>query len=279
MERIREGEKVIQRQIQAKTRPIIESLDNLRILLGSTNVQVLTPKAEIKMRTGSKAQIPLKVSATLQYISIEFSYSKLFPSEPIEIVSISNVDQCSNGKEVDIPSLVTLLIEYVNHQDNVGNYCSAVDIVNYLNLRLSDVTDDIFSDEASKSVLPLTMSINSILNADTESPEINADSFRKIFTCKLCSCTLFNLNEVSAHSAYAFNECNGNQFTNCTSVFLSLPPTWLEFIGEELEGKLYCRKCKSRVGSWSWIGKKCSCNEWISPAYQFTVSKIDCKYI
>jgi hypothetical protein len=48
--------------------------------------------------------------------------------------------------------------------------------------------------------------------------------------------------------------------------------------GEEaVSDKLYCGKCASRVGSWSWAGARCSCGQWVVPSFQFTSSKVDAK--
>ncbi|KAJ1435267.1 hypothetical protein B484DRAFT_325609 [Ochromonadaceae sp. CCMP2298] len=46
---------------------------------------------------------------------------------------------------------------------------------------------------------------------------------------------------------------------------------------DAVSDKLYCGKCAYRVGSWSWAGARCSCGQWVVPAFQFTSSKVDAK--
>merc|ERR1712113_732818 len=43
----------------------------------------------------------------------------------------------------------------------------------------------------------------------------------------------------------------------------------------ELEGLLSCFKCKFKIGRFRQIGQQCSCDEWITPCFQISVSKVD----
>ena len=61
----------------------------------------------------------------------------------------------------------------------------------------------------------------------------------------------------------------------CSSVFVSDIPEWAELSGNE--GRICCPKCKSRVGAFSWSGAPCSCGKWVTPAFQFQLSRIDHK--
>lgn len=64
----------------------------------------------------------------------------------------------------------------------------------------------------------------------------------------------------------------------CSSVFLTEAPTWAgNFDGNN--GRISCPGCKSRVGSFSWSGSPCSCGKWVTPAFQFQLSRIDPKGI
>lgn len=62
----------------------------------------------------------------------------------------------------------------------------------------------------------------------------------------------------------------------CSSVFIQEPPSWAGDLDGN-EGRLVCPQCKSRVGSFSWSGLPCSCGKWVTPAFQFQLSKIDPK--
>jgi hypothetical protein len=48
---------------------------------------------------------------------------------------------------------------------------------------------------------------------------------------------------------------------------------------EELEGKLLCGKCKTRVGNFAWAGNQCSCGGWMVPGFSVTKSRVDAKPI
>lgn len=65
---------------------------------------------------------------------------------------------------------------------------------------------------------------------------------------------------------------------NCSSVFISEMPDWAEG-PEGNNGRLICPTCKARVGSFSWSGAPCSCGKWVTPAFQFQLSRVDPKGI
>ena len=65
---------------------------------------------------------------------------------------------------------------------------------------------------------------------------------------------------------------------NCSSVFIASTPDWMAE-AEGNSGKIVCPKCKSRVGSYKWSGATCSCGKWITPAFQFQLSRVDPKYL
>ncbi|GAQ83072.1 Dual specificity phosphatase [Klebsormidium nitens] len=61
----------------------------------------------------------------------------------------------------------------------------------------------------------------------------------------------------------------------CSSYFVE-PMQWMNSVHEgELEGKILCSKCQSRLGSFNWSGTQCSCGAWITPAFQLNKSKVD----
>lgn len=62
----------------------------------------------------------------------------------------------------------------------------------------------------------------------------------------------------------------------CTHVFTE-PLQWMKekiTNNEELEGRLDCYKCNTKVGGWNWKGDRCSCGKWIVPAIHLLKSKI-----
>ncbi|KAK6333306.1 tyrosine protein phosphatase yvh1 [Orbilia javanica] len=63
---------------------------------------------------------------------------------------------------------------------------------------------------------------------------------------------------------------------NCQHHFLD-PVVWMkpELEKGEMEGKLECPKCSSKVGSYAWHGMKCNCGIWVTPAISLAKSKVD----
>jgi len=61
----------------------------------------------------------------------------------------------------------------------------------------------------------------------------------------------------------------------CTSYFVE-QMSWLGTL-DEVEGKIYCPKCCTKIGSYMWAGMTCSCGAWIVPAFQVLHNKVDAK--
>ena len=59
----------------------------------------------------------------------------------------------------------------------------------------------------------------------------------------------------------------------CNTHFLEEPTSWME----QIEGKVFCPKCKTRIGALSWRGSQCSCGSWVAPSISFPKSKVDKK--
>jgi len=62
------------------------------------------------------------------------------------------------------------------------------------------------------------------------------------------------------------------QAASCSSWFLQSEVTTLL---EQVEGKVACPKCATRIGSYNWSGMQCSCGAWVTPAVQVVKSKDD----
>lgn len=62
----------------------------------------------------------------------------------------------------------------------------------------------------------------------------------------------------------------------CTRTFFVEPMTWMKDVASNVEGKLYCPSCKSKVGSFNWImASKCPCGQQVSPSFYLVPSKIE----
>lgn len=63
---------------------------------------------------------------------------------------------------------------------------------------------------------------------------------------------------------------------HCSSVFVCDAPAWATLPAAN-EGRLSCPKCTARIGSFSWSGAPCSCGRWVTPAFQFQLSRVDAR--
>lgn len=64
----------------------------------------------------------------------------------------------------------------------------------------------------------------------------------------------------------------------CSHYFVDEPLTWMtsELSKQDMEGKLSCPKCETKVGGYSWKGSRCSCGKWMIPAIHLQTAKVDC---
>lgn len=64
--------------------------------------------------------------------------------------------------------------------------------------------------------------------------------------------------------------------TLCSETYFVEPLAWMTSITQSLQGKIHCPKCKSKLGSFSWImGCQCPCGSKISPAFYLVPSKVE----
>ncbi|XP_043681426.1 dual specificity protein phosphatase MPK-4-like isoform X2 [Vespula pensylvanica] len=68
-----------------------------------------------------------------------------------------------------------------------------------------------------------------------------------------------------------------NEMTElCTKIYFVEPLAWMPDIMHNVEGKLNCPKCNTKLGSFSWIaGSQCPCGSKIAPAFYLVPSKVD----
>lgn len=62
----------------------------------------------------------------------------------------------------------------------------------------------------------------------------------------------------------------------CTQIFFVEPMSWMKEVVNNVEGKLYCPTCKSKIGSFNWVmASKCTCGQQVSPSFYLVPSKIE----
>jgi dual specificity phosphatase 12 len=102
------------------------------------------------------------------------------------------------------------------------------------------------------------------------------------FACRMCRTVLFGEDDLATdhvQNLHSFKKANFNQrrpTVECQSIFCKdTVLEWLSPSGQDIEGKLACPKCASKIGHWKWAGAQCSCGTWVTPAIQIPASKID----
>ncbi|RZF40110.1 hypothetical protein LSTR_LSTR002513 [Laodelphax striatellus] len=62
----------------------------------------------------------------------------------------------------------------------------------------------------------------------------------------------------------------------CNLTYFVEPMTWMKPALHSEQGKIYCPKCDSKIGSFSWImGCQCPCGAKVSPAFYLAPSKVE----
>jgi dual specificity phosphatase 12 len=108
------------------------------------------------------------------------------------------------------------------------------------------------------------------------------DPSKTRFACRMCRTVLFGEDDLAKNhvqNLHSFRYTNFNKkrsAVECQSFFCEdTVLAWLSPSGQDIEGKLACTKCASKIGHWKWAGAQCSCGTWVTPAIQIPASKVD----
>lgn len=138
--------------------------------------------------------------------------------------------------------------------------------------------------------------------ATKESQLTNALSTSKkdFYTCRKCGTQLFSKenarvlhegNQASSSPSSRSSQTSGavsgikaawrrgdmrDNTSHCSSVFLMEAPDWAADITGN-DGRFACPNCSARIGSFSWSGATCSCGRWVTPSFQFQLSRVDAR--
>lgn len=100
------------------------------------------------------------------------------------------------------------------------------------------------------------------------------------YACKRCRTILFGEDDLEdpphAQSMHNFSKRGHSSGVSgpCQNHFVAQPLPWMNGCSD-MEGKLHCPKCNTKVGHYSWTGAQCSCGTWVTPAIMVPVSKVD----
>lgn len=106
-----------------------------------------------------------------------------------------------------------------------------------------------------------------------EKPEDDKDGPGKELRCKKCRRVLATKKFVVPHQPP-----ETRRQKTCPHHFIE-PLSWMKPVLDEgeLDGRLVCpnAKCGASIGRYAWQGFKCSCGEWVCPAFSLGASKVD----
>lgn len=117
------------------------------------------------------------------------------------------------------------------------------------------------------------------LRADEPSPPHFIDPDKDRYACRKCRFILLGANDLQdpphVPSKHKFSQRKHDVSSNaCQSLFLHSGIDWMGNMSE-VDGKLTCPNCETKVGIWNWSGAQCSCGSWIVPAIQIPISRVD----
>ncbi|CAH1781057.1 unnamed protein product [Owenia fusiformis] len=69
--------------------------------------------------------------------------------------------------------------------------------------------------------------------------------------------------------------CTATTPMPCTRSLFIEPIKWMENEISEIEGKIMCPKCSAKLGSFKWMGERCPCGTWVTPAFHINAGKVD----
>jgi len=243
-------------QIESGVRPIVEDIDELYVVIGLDNVQVLTPIVETKLRSGLVPKLPLQVLCTIKNcrFNVKLTFKHPYPEKLIEFEFLS--------------TLSTEILMTKSIEENVRNYSTenfqgeryAVKLIKYIEQVISLDDENFSGDNLFKEK-----------DLGIIEDEISTDAY---YRCKKCRYILFENTDLLQHEPGTRREAQASSTPVCMSYFLQESPSWLNL---NEENKILCPNttCSAKIGSWSWSGSECSCGSWIAPSFQFVRSKID----
>jgi dual specificity phosphatase 12 len=151
--------------------------------------------------------------------------------------------------------------------------------------------DQMTTDPSVENLITTTSTTTSTTNTTADKTKI------KVYTCRKCRCLLYQEDDLMIHVPHKhtfsykkkkkdaksvalaklntpLSQQSSEEDKECAVYFLHSPKKWMS----EIEGKIHCPKCTTRLGSFSWSGSQCSCGSWITPSISFPRSKVDEKY-
>ncbi|KAK9857157.1 hypothetical protein WJX84_001541 [Apatococcus fuscideae] len=92
-----------------------------------------------------------------------------------------------------------------------------------------------------------------------------------LYRCRKCRRLISTQNEVVSRSSD-----DVHQAPLPSSCLFVEPMQWMSEISNgQVQGKLYCPGCKTRIGSFNWAGMRSPTGAWVTPAFHIQLSRMD----
>lgn len=121
--------------------------------------------------------------------------------------------------------------------------------------------------------------LNNLAGESSDQVDAIIDITDKVLTTSLSDKSLSEEKEQSAATSTAHKEHHQKEATSveyCNKFYFIEPLSWMKDVINNVEGKLYCPSCKTKIGSFNWImASKCVCGTQVFPSFYLVPSKID----
>lgn len=230
----------------AGVREIVSDLDAIRFKFGMGSVKVLTPKAEVAIRSGRRAQIPFKIEVISDIIShkVVMEFPMNYPTGPMK-VEVEDIGAGSGDNEANLRTIQQYLDDFCNSHAGRNGYA----------IVLLDIVRRYGMGESIDQLRAAAVDLNEV-EVETHNPPDAQDTDGRTalpYKCRKCRYPLFHSENIECHDAPSKSS------PACSSFFLSEATGWLQSNVVDVSGKIHCPSCDSKVGAYNWSGSKCSC--------------------
>jgi dual specificity phosphatase 12 len=136
------------------------------------------------------------------------------------------------------------------------------------NLILHKIPQDPFESPSSrrKNKAETAQKYLNSLASDDQDQDAIIDITDKVLTASLSDKSLSEIDKVDTSTAQEF----------CNKIYFVEPIAWMKEVINNVEGKLHCPTCRTKIGSFNWVmASKCPCGVQVAPSFYLVPSKID----
>ncbi len=241
------GQELAELQEESGVRGLVQDLDALRVKLGLDCVIVQTPRAEVTVRSGYQAKIPLVVLCRIpdEDVDIVIGFPMGYPEfEALEIQKCS----CGDADEELAVELQEQLQEFSDQ--SIGEVQYAIDVITRAKEIIKEwriIPENVTYESHITDPSPM-MEVSAANDDRCDATEAEAKKM-KAYSCRLCRSYLFCDKDLEPHEGYL----------NCSTLFISEPVMPASLDDGSIGGKIGCPHCGAKLGSWCWVGTQCSC--------------------